>query len=193
MARKHKNPAYRPLPHALTRLLDDPLIFFPDVTSPGKPSDDAEYFALLEQADARVEHFQRSPGYHCRASRWEGSGLQSTTPPVSPALNRQPNIYQLPTLDDRRKSVRLQRLIRSANQRAFEFPKPCSFGIRCFHTRPGSPRPRSSVHVTRWGPTRPMTARPRIDSSPGFHGASVKVSSRRMTASLPDGVETARS
>jgi len=32
-----------------------------------------------------------------------------------------------------------------------------------------------------------------MGSSAGFHGASVKVSSHLMTASLPDGVEMARS
>ena len=61
------------------------------------------------------------------------------------------------------------------------------------HPRPGSPRPRSSVHVTRAGPTSAVTRRPRMGSRPGFHGASVNVSSRRMMASLPEGVEMARS
>lgn len=61
------------------------------------------------------------------------------------------------------------------------------------YPRPGSVRPRSRVHMTRLGSMRPITARPRIASSAGFHGASVKVSSRRMTASLPIGVVMARS
>ena len=61
------------------------------------------------------------------------------------------------------------------------------------HPLPGRPRPRSRVQVTRLGPTSPVTTRPRSGSRAGFHGASVKVSSRRMTASLPDGVEMARS
>jgi hypothetical protein len=59
--------------------------------------------------------------------------------------------------------------------------------------RGGSPRPRSSVQVTRFGPTMPVTAKPRIGSNAGFHGASVNVSSCRMTASLPVGVAMARS
>ena len=50
------------------------------------------------------------------------------------------------------------------------------------HPRPGRPRPRSSVQATRWGPTATMTARPRICSRAAFHGASLKVSSRLMTA-----------
>ena len=58
---------------------------------------------------------------------------------------------------------------------------------------PGNPRPRSNVHVTRCGWTRPATARPRSGSSAGLHGASVKVSSLRMTASLPVGVVIERS
>jgi hypothetical protein len=58
---------------------------------------------------------------------------------------------------------------------------------------PGNPRPRSSVQVTLLGPITPITARPRIGSSAGFHGAMVKVSSCRMTAILPDGVVIARS
>ena len=41
--------------------------------------------------------------------------------------------------------------------------------------------------------TIPVTARPRIGSSAGRHGASVKVSSRRMTASRPVGVGIDRS
>ena len=43
-----------------------------------------------------------------------------------------------------------------------------------------NPRPRSKVHVTR--PMVPITARPRIGSSAGFQGASVKVSCLRMTS-----------
>jgi len=47
--------------------------------------------------------------------------------------------------------------------------------------------------MTRLGPTRPRTARPRRGSRAGFQGARVKVSALRMTASLPVGVVMARS
>ena len=63
----------------------------------------------------------------------------------------------------------------------------------CPYVRPGNPRPRSSVHVTCLGPISPVTARPRSGSRAGLHGASVKVSSRRITAILPVGVTTWRS
>jgi len=60
--------------------------------------------------------------------------------------------------------------------------------LRTIYVLPGRPRPRSKVQVTRVGPTRPVTRWPRMGSSADFHGASVKVSSRRMTAILPVGV-----
>jgi hypothetical protein len=59
MANKHDVPARRPLPQSLTRLLDDPLISFPDLAGPRRPADDADYLAMLDQLDARLEHFQR--------------------------------------------------------------------------------------------------------------------------------------
>ena len=65
--------------------------------------------------------------------------------------------------------------------------------LACSLYRPGKARARSIVQVTRVGPTMPVTARPRSGSSAGFHGARVKVSWRRMSASFPVGVTMERS
>jgi hypothetical protein len=54
-------------------------------------------------------------------------------------------------------------------------------------------RPRSGVQVTREAPIQPVTAWPRSASSAGFQGARVKVSSRRMRASVSVGVTMGRS
>ncbi len=81
---------------------------------------------------------------------------------------------------------------------AFRPKSPTHLNIQLLGTklhvpRGGKPRPRSSVQVTRLGPRVAVTALPRIGSSAGFQGASEKVSSRRMTAIFPVGVEMARS
>jgi hypothetical protein len=89
---------------------------------------------------------------------------------------------QIGRVDGSRQS-RAQGLPRYSNFTAFP-----NAVIAKSYGRVGSSLPRLCTQVMRLGPTIPATAWPRKGSRAGCHGASVKVSSRRMTAILPVGV-----